>query len=127
MLNTICGHINYIHVYQTNIVFQIKSTMADSQRSRTRSGQDLNLQIKNVKFHKVEPLDLSKPQMLPTYKHLYQRFLTIKEDLGHGFSDSWGSAVKMVAYEFIFDRTMMNVYTIRYDNVYKKFDKILKF
>ena len=94
-------------------------------RGRTRSGQDLHVQIKDVKFYRSEPLDHSKPCMLPTYRHLYQRFMTIKEDLGSNVVGAWKTAVEMVASEFIFDWVMMNVYTIALQNVSRKFDKIL--
>ena len=93
-------------------------------RARTRSGEDLHVQIKNVKFYCAEPPDHSKACMLPTYRHLYQRFLTTKEDLGKE-KGAWKTAVEMVSSEFIYDWVMMNVYTIKHLNVSKKFDKIL--
>ena len=98
---------------------------AESSRSRTRSGQDLQIQIKDVKFYKADPLDHTKPQMLPTYGHLYQRFLTVKAELG-GVAGAWDSAVELVATEFIYDWVMMNIYTISTKSVIKKFDKLLK-
>ena len=93
-------------------------------RGRTRSGQELHVQIKDVKFYRAEHLDHSKPCMLPTFRHLYQRFMTIKEDLGKEVG-AWKTAVEMVASEFIYDWVMMNVYTIALQNVAKKFDKNL--
>ena len=99
-------------------------TDKDRDRARTRSGQYLDVQIKDVKFYRVEPLDHSKPCMLPTYRHLYQRFLTIKEDLGKD-TGAWKTALQMVSSEFIYDWVMMNVYTITIKNVATKFDKIL--
>ena len=98
--------------------------MCDKERRRTRSGEDLNVVIKNVRFYRADPLDHSKPNMLPTFKHLYQRFLTIKEDMGK-VKGAWKTCVEMVAAEFIYDWVMMNIYTIGYQNVCKKFDKIL--
>ena len=81
--------------------------------------------IKDVKFYRAEPLDHNMlPSMLPSFKHLYQRFLTIKEDLGKQ-KGAWKTSVEMVASEFIYDWVMMNIYTITYQNVCKKFDKIL--
>ena len=96
----------------------------DTSKVRTRSGQDLNIQIKHVKFYRAEPLDHSKACMLPTYMHLYQRFFTIKADLGKE-KGAWKTAVEIVTSEFIYDWVMMNVYTISHQAVFKKFDKIL--
>ena len=93
-------------------------------RARTRSGDDLHVQIKNVKFYCAEPPDHSKACMLPTYRHRYQRFLTIMEDLGKD-KGAWKTAVEMVSSEFIYDWVMINIYTIKHLNVSKKFDKIL--
>ena len=103
----------------------LKMNDKDRDRARTMSGQEQQVQIKNVKFYRVEPLDHSKPCMLPTYRHLYQRFLTIKEDMGKD-TGAWKTALQMVSSEFIYDWVMMNVYTIKMSNVANKFEKILK-
>ena len=76
--------------------------MSDKERRRTRSGEDLHVAIKDVKFYRAEPLDHSKPNMLPSFKHLYQRFLTIKDDLGKQ-KGAWKTSMEMVASEFIYD------------------------
>ena len=96
--------------------------MSDHERKRTRSGEHLNIEIKNVKFHRADPLDHSLPNKLPSYRHLYQRFLTIQQDLGRE-KGAWKDAVGMVASEFIYDWVMLNIYTISYKNVCKHFDR----
>ena len=104
-----------------------KVLFIEGSRSRTRSGQDLHVEIKGVKFYKAEPLEHTKPQMLPKYCHLYQRFLTIKEESPKKVSGLWNTLVQTVVSEFIYDWVMMNVYTISHQAVTKKLDIILKF
>ena len=99
--------------------------MNSEQKRKTRSDLDLHVQIKDVKFFKSEVLDHRKPQMLPTYRHLYERFLTMKSK--HTNMPGFGTfVIQSLASEFIFDWVMMNIYTITFKSVCKKFDKILK-
>ena len=99
--------------------------MSDDQGRKTRSDLDVHIQIKDVKFYKTDLLDHSKSQMLPTYHHLYERILTIRADQSNqeGF---WKLAVQELASEFICDRVKMNRYTISFNSVCKKFDKLLR-
>ena len=99
--------------------------MSDDQGRKTRSDLDVHIQIKDVKFYKSDLLDHSKSQMLPTYRHLYERFFTIKADQSNQ-EGSWKLAVQELASEFIFDWVMMNLYTVSFKSVCKKFDKLLR-
>ena len=90
--------------------------MNDNERtkSRTRSGDILNTDIPDVVFQRADMLDHSKSQMLPSYRHLFERYLTLKDLKKSDRSVKWDWHVRELASEFIYEWVVMNVYCLAY-------------
>ena len=78
-------------------------------------------ELKNVKFMETEPLDFSKAQQLPSFKHLIKRYLTLIRDRGSNMK----TAIHYLAKEFEYNWIFMNVYPISVKAIKEKFTRFL--
>ena len=101
---------------------------SSSEPSASKEGTRIQLrkadvlwELKDVKFKTAEPLDFTKPQQLPSFRHLIERFLTIQQDKKTNFKN----ACQELALEFEYDWVYMNVYTISKNAIFQKFQRFL--
>ena len=79
-------------------------------------------ELKDVKFMMAEPLDFSRTQQLPSFRHLIQRFFTLLKD-----KDSTVSQVcHTLAVEFQNNWIYMNLYSISVKAIKEKFLRFLE-
>ena len=83
---------------------------------------DVLWEMKNVKFHKVYPLDLSIAQQIPNVKYLIERYLTIKfDDRQVSIKTASQTLTEELRYIYIY----MNIYCIARSNMLRKFERFL--
>ena len=78
-------------------------------------------ELKGIKFSVAEPLDFSKAQMLPSFKHLIERYLTLNKSK----ESTMKSICQTLASEFEFSWIYMNVYPISTRAIKEKMSRFL--